>query len=154
MGNKKFKFTKKALIISLYVCVFVILAASYGFAALLADEAPSEDVQPPAEPVKNGLILDDDGELRFYENGEAIYAGLIQNENGDYYYINSLCKAVRAVRYAISKSNGLLEKTTYYFDQDGKLIFEEDMDGFYTDSGSTIYYVDGVLQKRKGRKLF
>lgn len=147
MDLKKFKFTKKALIISLYACVFVILAISYGVTALLIDEAPSEDVQPPAETVKNGLIWDDDGELRFYENGDAIYAGLMQDENGDYYYINSSLKAVRAVRYTISKSNGLLEKSTYYFGEDGKLIFEKDMDGFYIDGGSRIYYVDGVLQK-------
>ena len=80
---------------------------------------------PTTEPdVKNGLIVDDDGNIRFYENGVAIYAGLVQDAEGNYYYINSSKKAVKNCTYSIGapKTNGLLPAGKYVFGADGKMI--------------------------------
>ncbi|MBQ9761480.1 MAG: phosphodiester glycosidase family protein [Oscillospiraceae bacterium] len=82
-------------------------------------------VEKPVDPsVKNGLIKDADGEIRYYENGVAIRAGLVQDEEGNYYYINSSLKAVKNRTYAFSDAmgNGLLPGGTYQFDAEGKLV--------------------------------
>jgi hypothetical protein len=74
--------------------------------------------------VKEGLVKDDDGEIRFYKNGVAIKAGLVQDAEGNYYYINSSLKAVKNCTYSFSAAagNGLLPGGTYRFDSEGKLI--------------------------------
>ncbi len=82
-------------------------------------------VEKPVDPsVKNGLVKDADGEIRYYENGVAIRAGLVQDDEGNYYYINSSLKAVKNRTYAFSDAmaNGLLPGGTYKFDAEGKLI--------------------------------
>ena len=75
---------------------------------------------------KNGLMKDSDGEVRYYENGVAVYVGLVQDEEGNYYYINSQKKAVKGCKYNVSaaKTNGLLPAGVYEFDATGKLIIE------------------------------
>ena len=81
--------------------------------------------QLPVDPsVKNGLIKDADGNIRYYVNGVATRAGLVQDAAGNYYYINSTLKAVKNCTYAFSKtmSNGLLPAGTYQFDAEGRLI--------------------------------
>ena len=71
---------------------------------------------------KNGLI-EENGELYYYENGVPIHAGLIF-ENNAFYYINSSGKAVRNItRYiADSFTNGFLPAGEYTFDADGKML--------------------------------
>ena len=86
-------------------------------------------INPPTEekPVaKNGLIIDKDGEIRYYENDVAVYAGLVQDDAGNYYYVNSTKKAVKNCTYTIStsKANGLLSAGTYEFGADGKMILD------------------------------
>jgi glucan-binding YG repeat protein len=56
----------------------------------------------------------------------AIYAGLVQDADGNYYYINSSKKAVKNTGYNIgeAKANGLLPAGRYYFDAEGKMITE------------------------------
>lgn len=82
--------------------------------------------EPPVDPdVKNGLVFDDDGEIRYYKDGVAVQSyGLVQDADGNYYYINSSKKAVKNCTYAFStaKGNGLLLGGTYQFDADGKMI--------------------------------
>ncbi len=87
-------------------------------------EEPDTPVVPEEPAVKNGLIKDEDGNVRFYENGVAIYKGLVQDEDGNYYYINSGKKAVKSCTYSISegRANGLLPAGTYEFGADGKMI--------------------------------
>jgi glucan-binding YG repeat protein len=92
-------------------------------------DAEGKMMNPPAEEpevpvVKEGLVKDDDGEIRFYKNGVAIKAGLVQDAEGNYYYINSTLKAVKNCSYAFSTAmgNGLLPGGTYQFDAEGKLI--------------------------------
>ncbi len=83
-------------------------------------DIPTVEVTPPAE--KNGIVKDFDGKIRYYVNGVVTYAGLVQDENGDYYYFgSSLTAAVGITRY-VSKTNGLLPMGNYTFDADGKMI--------------------------------
>ena len=126
-------------------------------------EAPDTPVEP--EPVKNGLVIDADGEIRYYVDGVATYAGLVQDAEGNYYYINSGKKAVKNCTYGISeaRANGLLPAGKYQFDAEGKMINvptdEPDVpvdpdtpvepepvkNGLVIDADGEIrYYVDGV----------
>ncbi|MBQ3184063.1 MAG: hypothetical protein IJB57_10410, partial [Clostridia bacterium] len=81
----------------------------------------------PSDPnVKQGLVWDDDGNIRYYENGVAVCSkGLVEYE-GNYYYINSTSKAVKNCTYTFStaKGNGLLPGGTYQFDAEGRLILK------------------------------
>ena len=73
------------------------------------------------EWVKNGLIHDEDGEIRFYVDGVPTRAGLVRDENGNYYYINSTLKAVKNCTYTFSTAmaNGLMPGGTHHFDENG-----------------------------------
>ena len=75
---------------------------------------------------KNGVVLDEDGEVRYYENDKAIYAGLVQDTAGNYYYIsgNTLTAIKNTTRY-ITFTNGLLPEGTYTFGADGKMIMKK-----------------------------
>ena len=75
---------------------------------------------------KNGLSWDEDGEIRYYENGVAIYAGVVQDADGNLYYINSSKKAVKSRTYGIgsSKTNDLIAAGTYKIDENGHIIVE------------------------------
>ena len=81
----------------------------------------------------------------FYaEDGIAVYAGLIKDEDGNYYYINSTLKAVKNCTYGIgeAKTNGLLPAGMYRFDADGKMILKTN--GLCKDDDGEIrYYVNG-----------
>ena len=94
--------------------------------------------------MKNGLVFDADGEIRYYVDDVAVYAGLVEYE-GDYYYINSSKKALKNTSYVVTKTNGLLASGTYEFDADGKMILEAPKNGLVFDNDGEIrYYVDGV----------
>ena len=75
---------------------------------------------------KQGVVLDSDGEVRYYIDNVAVAAGLVQDREGNYYYINSTKKAVKNCWYAFSasKANGLLPAGKYAFDADGRLILK------------------------------
>ena len=70
----------------------------------------------------NGVVKDNNGDIRYYENGVAVAKGLVEYE-GSYYFINSSLKAVKNTYYAFSTkfANGLLPAGRYYFGEDGKL---------------------------------
>ncbi len=102
------------------------------------------------EVVKNGLIIDEDGEIRYYVNNEATYAGVVADAEGNLYYINSTKKAVKNCTYKIgaSRTNGLCDAGTYEFGADGKMIIDEEeptaKNGLVVDEDGEIrYYVDG-----------
>ncbi|MCI8387080.1 MAG: hypothetical protein HFE63_01265, partial [Clostridiales bacterium] len=61
-----------------------------------------------------GLVKDADGKIRYYVDGVATYAGLVQDEDGAYYYISGdgLAAITDTERY-ITKTNGLLPEGTY-----------------------------------------
>ena len=80
--------------------------------------------EKPETTVKNGLVFDDDGEIRYYVDDVPQYKGLVKSEAGDYYYINSTKKAVKDCSYSIAepKTNGLVPAGHYRFDADGKMV--------------------------------
>jgi hypothetical protein len=65
-----------------------------------------------------------DGTIRYYVDGKPARAGLVTDEEGNYYYFNSSLKAVRGTWYEIGESmtNGLLPAGRYYFNKDGRII--------------------------------
>ena len=113
---------------------------------------PEEPEEPDTPEVKNGLYKDADGKVRYYVDGGATYAGLVQDEEGNYYYISgSSMYAVTNCSYYVSKTNGLLPAGVYEFGEDGKMVNEPDVpeepevkNGLYKDADGKIrYYVDG-----------
>ena len=79
---------------------------------------------PPQPEVKQGLVIDADGEIRYYVDGVATHAGLVQDAEGNYYYIGSSKTAKKDCYYGISKTNGLLPAGGYWFAEDGKMIVQ------------------------------
>ena len=88
--------------------------------------------------IKNGLVNEDDGEIYFYEDGARVYAGLVQDSEGNYYYINSSLKAVKGGTYWVTKTNDLM-KPGYQrdFGSDGKMIIKN---GLCEENGEIYYY--------------
>ena len=75
--------------------------------------------------LKNGIVHDDDGEIRYYENNKAVYAGLVRDTDGSYYYISgATLTAIRGRTAKITYTNGLLPAGTYTFGEDGKMIVD------------------------------
>ena len=127
-------------------------------------EEPTEPVtEEPTEPViKQGLVFDDDGEIRFYVDGTATYAGVVKDDEGNFYYINSAKKAVKNTSYSIgaAKTNDLVPAGRYDFDANGVMtnppepetepVTEEPTEPVikqglvFDDDGEIRFYVDGV----------
>ena len=102
-----------------------------GLTFLVEEEEPA---------VKNGIVLDADGVLRYYVDGVLTYAGLIQID-GDYYYVRSNGEVVTDRSYWITKNNDLLPATCYTFGADGKMILKN---GIVEEDGVLYYYVNSV----------
>ena len=114
---------------------------------MIVEEEPEE---PPVDTSKTGIYTED-GVMYYYENGVKTYAGLIVIDGG-YYYVNSSFKVVTG-RYWISKTNDLMVAGFYDFDENGKMIVEEEPEeppidtsktGIYTEDGVMYYYENGV----------
>ena len=74
------------------------------------------------ESPKNGIVRDDDGVLRYYENGEVKGLSLLIEVDGDYYYVRSNGE-LAVNRYLAWNGNGIVEDQTFHeFDADGKMI--------------------------------
>ena len=101
---------------------------------------------------KSGFYLCSDGEIRYFTNGSLSSAGLIKDENDNYYYIRSSLVAVRGQEYWVSNTNGLIAEGSYYFAPDGRMVVDlghgDDgtlYTGLRTDAdGETRYYMNGV----------
>ena len=102
-------------------------------------------VQP--ETKKNG-IYKEDGSLYYYEDGKRTYGGVMKIDGAYYYAATSgeivHAKAGETRNYWISKTNGLLKEKSYKFDENGKMILEDETkNGIYKEDGSLYYYKDG-----------
>ena len=101
---------------------------------------------------KSGFYLCSDSEIRYFTNGSLSSAGLIKDENDNYYYIRSSLVAVRGQEYWVSNTNGLIAEGSYYFAPDGRMVVDlghgDDgtlYTGLRTDAdGETRYYMNGV----------
>ena len=86
-----------------------------------------------------GIAADENGNIRYYVDGKPAYAGLVQDENGDFYYISgSTMAAITNRTYNVSKTNGLLPTGSYRFGADGKML-----QGIVKEDGKVMYYVNG-----------
>ncbi|MCQ2530243.1 MAG: hypothetical protein MJ086_03210, partial [Lachnospiraceae bacterium] len=96
----------------------LVKAGTYEFAA------DGKMINPVDPSVKNGLVFEANGDIRYYVDDVAQYAGVVTDGKGNYYYINSTMKAVKNTTYTIgsAKANGLVKAGTYEFDVDGKMI--------------------------------
>ena len=109
--------------------------------------------------MRQGIVHDDDGEIRYYVNDKPVYAGLVQDSDGNYYYISGNTNTAIKNRSAyITYTNGLLPAGTYTFDADGKLILKQ---GVVLDADGEIrYYVDnkpvyaGLVQDSEGNYYY
>ena len=89
--------------------------------------------------IKHGLVQESDG-LYYYVKGQLTYAGLIEID-GNFYYINSMCKAVTGTYY-VNKTNDLMDQGEYTFDENGKMYIKH---GLVEENGELYYYEKGKL---------
>ncbi len=89
---------------------------------------------------KNGFI-NENGGIYYYEDGQLVYAGLIEVD-GDYYYVRSSGQVIPDGHNWITKTNDLLPPDSYYFDEDGKLYppVDEVKSGIYQEGDKLYYY--------------
>lgn len=143
-------FTKRSghrRIVSVVVLLCMVMGVFLPFASLRTSAETLQDAGDLEEgAVKNGLFRDTDGEIRYYENGIAICAGLVKDEEGNIYFINQTLRAVYGY-YAISEelTNGIMPAGFYAFDEDRHM---EIRNGIYTNDwqGYTYYFVNSIPQ--------
>ncbi|MBO5797279.1 MAG: phosphodiester glycosidase family protein [Clostridia bacterium] len=82
-------------------------------------EQPDVPDVPDVPDAKNGIV-EENGELYYYENDVRVYKGLMQLEDGAYVYVRSGGR-VATGRYYVTKHNDLLAQGYYTFGEDGKL---------------------------------
>lgn len=104
------------------------------------------------KPVTNGIV-DVDGVLYYYQNGNAYYAGLFQLD-GNYYYARSNGQLVVSRDYWVTKTNDLLPAGTYTFDADGKMVVNGGDSGEEEPPAISIETVNGTLYCYKDGKAY
>ena len=86
--------------------------------------------------IQNGLVTDNKGDVYWYENNVPTVKGLVKDEDGNLYFINSGKKAVKNTWYAFNakNANGLLPAGIYYFGEDGKYTGKTPYNTMATDA--------------------
>ncbi len=104
------------------------------------------------KPATDGIV-DVDGVLYYYRNGNPYYAGLFQLD-GSYYYARSNGQLVVSRDYWVTKTNDLLPAGTYTFGADGKIVVNGGDSGEETPPVISIVNVDGTLYCYKDGKAY
>ena len=99
------------------------------------------------EDYPNGIYLYPSGGNYYYcVDGVIIANGLMQIDGYYYYAKTSTGAFVCRQSYWITKTNGLLDEGIYKFDEQGRIVFPEEVkNGIVAENGSLYYYVDGKL---------
>ena len=99
--------------------------------------------------IKTGVVSDNNGDVRYYENNQPVAKGLVKDADGNYYFINSTLKAVKNTWYSFSaaKANGLLPAGRYFFGEDGKMQINE---GIVSDNNGDVRYYENNQPVAKG----
>lgn len=103
--------------------------------------------------VKNGVVHDLDGEIRYYVDGVAqVGAGVVQDEDGNLYYIGSAGDKAYKSRtgYGIWKTNDLIPQGYYNIGADGvidvdSLVAATSLTSLYSASVDGMYMVNGQV---------
>ena len=83
-------------------------------------------------------IIEKNGSYYYYEMGKAKMAGLVEVD-GTYYFAKDSKGTCVTGEYYVWAPNGLVEKGTYEFGEDGKML-----DGFVTRDDGIYYYETGM----------
>lgn len=86
-------------------------------------------------------IVEENGSLYYYVDGQLTYAGLIKIDE-DYYYVKSNCEVVHGQTYWISWTHGIMDAGYYTFDDNGKML--PNKNGIVYEDGSQYYYANGT----------
>ena len=99
------------------------------------------------EDYPNGIYQSESGGDYYYcVDGVIIANGLMQIDGYYYYAKTSTGAFVCRQSYWITKTNGLLNEGIYKFDEQGRIVFPEEVkNGIVAENGSLYYYVDGKL---------
>ena len=92
--------------------------------------------------VFNGIV-DKDGTLYYYENGDIAYKGLMAYGNS-YIYVRSNGQVATGKTW-VTKTNGLMEAGYYFFDENGLMTGREVLNGVVEKNGTLYYYENGKL---------
>ncbi len=96
-------------------------------------------------PEKKNGIINENGSLYYYIEGNIVYAGLIA-VNSDYYYVRGNGQ-LAVGKYYVTKNNGLLPSGEYEFDEKGRMIISQSLDkknGIIEENGILFYYLNGM----------
>ncbi len=96
---------------------------------------------------KEGFVRGDDGKLHYYINDKMQHGLYLIQIGEDYYYIDG-AGVVATGRVYISKTNNLMPKGWYEFDENGKMIIVAPKEGFVRgDDGILHYYINDKMQR-------
>ena len=99
---------------------------------------------PDGKMVRLDGIVELNGNLYYYINGEQQFGSGLIEIDGDYYYVRSNGLVATTAWYVpADATNGLMPAGTYEFGADGKMIRK---DGIVTVDGKLYYYVNGEMQ--------
>lgn len=88
----------------------------------------------------DGLVIDSKGDIEYYEGGQSVAKGLVQDKSGNYYFISSSKKATRNKEYPFGKdaTNGLeLPVGRYFWDANGIAVTKENVSHYAKTTGIT-----------------
>lgn len=94
----------------------------------------------------SGTIIDEDGAVRWIQNGMLVWhAGLVRDGGGYRYFKRN--GMVKGSTVYVAKTNGLLDPGTYSFDENGFLIEHE---GIVREADGTVFYYEKYLKTAAG----